>query len=102
MHILIVFAREPLPGRTKTRLCPPLDEDTAAALYECFLRDILDSVRQLTAVQPVVAYTPETAGPFFAAITPDIPTRLQHGDSLGERLDNAFRDTFGLTKDQRP
>jgi len=94
MRTLIVFAREPIPGRTKTRLCPPLDGDTAAALYECFLRDTLDRARQLPAIQPVVAYTPETAGPFFAALAPDIMARPQRGESLGERMDNAFREAL--------
>jgi glycosyltransferase A (GT-A) superfamily protein (DUF2064 family) len=43
---LITFAREPIAGRTKTRLCPPLDGATAAALCAWFLSDVLDTVRQ--------------------------------------------------------
>ncbi len=39
---LLLFAKIPVPGRVKTRLCPPLGPDQAAALSEAFLRDILE------------------------------------------------------------
>ena len=39
---LLVFAKVPQPGRVKTRLCPPLAPEQAAALYEAFLLDALD------------------------------------------------------------
>jgi glycosyltransferase A (GT-A) superfamily protein (DUF2064 family) len=54
MQTLIVFAREPIAGRTKTRLCPPLDGATAAGLYACFLRDVLDNMRQVPMSTPTV------------------------------------------------
>lgn len=37
---LVVMARAPIPGTCKTRLCPPLSPEDAAALYRCFLVDI--------------------------------------------------------------
>ena len=43
--MLIVVAKQPAAGQTKTRLCPPLTGETAAALYECFLRDTLAIMR---------------------------------------------------------
>jgi uncharacterized protein len=38
---LIVIAKEPLPGRCKTRLCPPLSPSDAASLAEAALADTL-------------------------------------------------------------
>jgi uncharacterized protein len=38
---LIVLAKEPLPGRVKTRLCPPCSPRTAAALAAAALADTL-------------------------------------------------------------
>lgn len=38
---LLVIAKRPAAGQTKTRLSPPLHPEQAAALYECFLRDTL-------------------------------------------------------------
>ncbi len=38
---LAVFAKLPRPGSVKTRMCPPLDWETAARLYEAMLDDVL-------------------------------------------------------------
>ena len=41
---LIVIAKAPAPGRSKTRLCPPCEPAQAAALAEAALHDTLDAV----------------------------------------------------------
>ena len=46
-NALIVVAKRPAPGKTKTRLSPPLTPELASALYECFLFDTLDQMRQV-------------------------------------------------------
>ena len=60
--VLLVVAKRPAPGRTKTRLTPPLTPEQAAALYECFLQDTLAIMRQVPGhvpgVEPVIAYYP--------------------------------------------
>jgi glycosyltransferase A (GT-A) superfamily protein (DUF2064 family) len=99
---LIVFAREPIPGRTKTRLCPPLDGATAAALYACFLRDTIDLARRIAGARALIAYTPESDAGFFARLALDLAARPQRGMGLGERMDNAFADTFAPSTDHRP
>lgn len=38
---LVVFAKVPRAGSVKTRMCPPLDWETAARLYEAMLGDVL-------------------------------------------------------------
>ena len=91
---LIVVAKRPAPGQTKTRLTPPLSAVHAAALYECFLRDTLDLIRETPDVQPVVAYLPDEARTYFAELAPDFEHILQEGDDLGTRLDSAM--TFYL------
>ncbi len=102
MRTLIIVAREPIPGQTKTRLCPPLDGTTAAALSACFLRDVLALVRQIPGVQPVIAYTPTSAAAYFAQLAPDIPAWPQHGANLGERLDNALQQALASTAAANP
>jgi rSAM/selenodomain-associated transferase 1 len=89
-NALIVVAKQPAPGQTKTRLTPPLSEEHAAALYECFLRDTLDLMRQIPDVQPVLAYLPHDAKAYFAELAPDFELILQEGHNLGTRLDNAL------------
>jgi uncharacterized protein len=92
MRTLITFAREPIDGRTKTRLCPPLDGELAAGLYACFLRDVLDTMRRVPDVRRIVAYTPDSRGAFFADLAPDFVAWPQRGAELGERMDQAFAD----------
>ena len=87
---LIVVAKRPAPGETKTRLAPPLSPEQAAALYECFLRDTLDLMRQIPDVQRVVAYLPAHAERYFSDLAPDFEHIPQQGPELGARLDNAL------------
>ncbi|MGW2523152.1 glycosyltransferase, partial [Streptomyces sp. NPDC001617] len=44
MTTLLVIAKEPLPGRVKTRLTPPFSPAEAAALAEAALGDTLRAV----------------------------------------------------------
>ncbi len=85
---LLVVAKQPVPGQTKTRLCPPLTPIQAADLYECFLLDTLDTMRRVQDVRRVIGYLPEDAESYFSRLAPDMGLVCQQGDSLGERLDN--------------
>ena len=89
---LIVVAKEPVAGKTKTRLSPSLRSQEATELYGCFLLDTLELVHRVEGVQPIIAYLPRSAEPFFRAIAPPgfdlVP---QEGADLGERLDNVLR-----------
>jgi rSAM/selenodomain-associated transferase 1 len=89
--VLIIFAKEPLPGEVKTRLCPPLSPQAAARLYGRFLEDVLEEMAGLPRIPVVLAYTPEAARPFFQNLaSPDTHLVAQAGKDLGERLQQAF------------
>jgi len=81
-----IMAKAPSPGTVKTRLCPPLREAEAAALYRCFLADKIAAVRTLSGAQPVIAYTPDEAQAEFAALAPGFALVPQAGPDLGARL----------------
>lgn len=87
---LLVIAKQPTPGQTKTRLTPELSPEQAAALYECLLADTLDLVRRVRGIQPMIAFLPAEAQAYFAALAPDFALVLQEGADLGERLDIAL------------
>jgi rSAM/selenodomain-associated transferase 1 len=88
---LIVVAKEPEAGRTKTRLSPPLSGEQAAALYRCFLLDTLELMLRVESARPILAYTPDEAEPFFRRFTPPgFELTRQVGADLGERLDNVL------------
>jgi rSAM/selenodomain-associated transferase 1 len=88
---LVVVAKEPSVGRTKTRLSPPLSGQQAAELYRCLLLDTLELMKRVEGVQPIIAYLPPEAEPFFRRIAPPgfdfVP---QVGADLGDRLDNVL------------
>jgi rSAM/selenodomain-associated transferase 1 len=87
-NALIVVAKRPTPGKTKTRLSPPLTPELSSALYECFLFDTLDQMRQVDEAQRVIAYLDERD--YFQRLAPDFELIPQEGHDLGERLDNAL------------
>lgn len=90
MNSLLAIAKQPTPGRTKTRLTPPLSRMAAAELYEAFLCDTLDLIRTVAGTLPVVLYLPDTAHAYFHSLAPDCLLLAQEGNDLGARLDNAF------------
>jgi uncharacterized protein len=89
-NALLVVAKRPFPGHTKTRLSPPLTPQEAANLYEHFLRDTLDVIRLVPGVQPIIAYLPQGEEAYFRSLAPDFVLLPQRGDNLGARLDNAL------------
>jgi uncharacterized protein len=89
-NALIVVAKRPAPGQTKTRLSPPLKPEQASALYECFLLDTLDHMRQVRDARHVIAYLPHNEQEYFHQFASDFELIPQEGADLGERLDHAL------------
>jgi len=92
---LIVVAKKPEPGFTKTRLCPPFTPQEAAQFYRCLMLDTLELVARVQGVEHCVAYAPVGARSYFQSLVPEgfslIP---QQGADLGERLANTLADRF--------
>ncbi|MBI1852773.1 MAG: TIGR04282 family arsenosugar biosynthesis glycosyltransferase [Planctomycetes bacterium] len=86
---LVLVAKEPVKGKVKTRLCPPLTPELAADLYRAFLEDLLGFWSAPRPFARFVAYTPAESRPYFERLTP-APIRCipQEGPGLAERLNN--------------
>jgi glycosyltransferase A (GT-A) superfamily protein (DUF2064 family) len=93
---LLLIAKRPTPGQTKTRLTPPLTVEQASALYEAFLRDTIDIVRAVPGVTRLINYFPVEADGYFGTLAPDFDLLPQVGDHLGERLDHALTHCLHL------
>ncbi len=68
---IAVMAKAPLPGRSKTRLIPPLDADGAAALSRAFLRDVTENIAEAGRRAPIagcVAYAPAGQEALFEGV----------------------------------
>lgn len=93
---LVVMAKKPTVGKTKTRLCPPLTRKEAADLYRCLLLDTLALMSRVEYVQPIVAHLPADAAPFFRRIAPAGFGFVRQAEAdLGERLDNVVQHCLG-------
>jgi glycosyltransferase A (GT-A) superfamily protein (DUF2064 family) len=83
---LLVMAKQPVPGRVKTRLVPPCSYEQAAALAEAALADTLHTVLTVPARRRVLVLDGRP-GPWLPAGFDVVP---QCGGSLDERLARAF------------
>lgn len=93
---IIVFAKAPVAGHCKTRLIPALGEQGAAALHAELVHHTLNTVTQ-AALSPVELWCADsTDHPFIAECSQRYPITLkqQHGEDLGKRMENAFRDVL--------
>jgi rSAM/selenodomain-associated transferase 1 len=89
---LVIVGKAPTPGRSKTRLVPPLHAQQAADLARAFLLDTVGlglrlGWERVTVVHPATAA--DSSG--LAALLPHgVQRRPQHGTGLGDALAGAF------------
>ncbi|MEU8546490.1 DUF2064 domain-containing protein [Streptomyces roseoverticillatus] len=88
---LLVIAKEPLPGRVKTRLSPPYEPAEAALLAEAALTDTLWAVRAVPARRRVLVLEGRP-GPW---LPPGFEVLPQCAGGLDERLAAAFAACTG-------
>jgi rSAM/selenodomain-associated transferase 1 len=93
--LLVVVAKEPVPGKVKTRFIPQLSPAEAAGLYRCSLHDRITEISALNGVDRAIAYTPEDARDTFTELSLDgFELFTQRGKGLGQRLNNIFQDNL--------
>ncbi|WP_306322750.1 MULTISPECIES: DUF2064 domain-containing protein [unclassified Streptomyces] len=88
---LLVIAKEPRPGRVKTRLTPPFTPQDAAGLAEAALADTLDAVAATPAARRVLVLD-GAPGPW---LPPGFEVVPQCAGGLDERLAAAFAACSG-------
>jgi len=95
LEAVVLMAKAPVPGRVKTRLCPPLAPAEAARLYACMLGDAAEEIssvgriaRYLFLDRPVAANTLRGA-PFSS-----FERFPQRGKDLGEKMWDAAATAF--------
>ncbi len=67
---LIIMAKEPKIGSTKTRLCPPLKFDEAANFYEALLWDTITMTAGIKEIDLAIAISPPESADYFKKISP--------------------------------
>jgi rSAM/selenodomain-associated transferase 1 len=84
---LLVIAKAPVPGRVKTRLCPPCTHEQAADVAAAALADTLAAASATPALRRTIVLCGQYEPPPGWQVVP------QRGDGLGARLANGFADT---------
>jgi uncharacterized protein len=99
---LVIFAKAPIPGQVKTRLCPPLTADEAATLHGSFVLDTLERTKAAVGKLKLpfdryLACSPSTMAVFFKIMEERQGVKLidQVGDDLGARMKQVFETMFG-------
>jgi hypothetical protein len=91
-RILALFAKAPVPGQVKTRLATTISLESAAALYEAMLLDILDQHETERDCARALWFAPADAREWFERVAPAGYRLLsQTGSSLAERMAALFR-----------
>jgi rSAM/selenodomain-associated transferase 1 len=95
---IAVMAKASLPGKTKTRLVPPLTFDEAAAFNTAFLRDVAANIAAAGQEAPIacyMAYGPPGSHPFFESIFPtDVGLIESWHPNFGDCLDTAIEQVL--------
>ena len=99
---LVIFAKAPIAGQVKTRLCPPLTPDEAATLHGSFVIDMLErtkvaAIKLKLPIDRYLACAPSSTLVFFQIMEERQSVKLidQVGDDLGARMEQAFATLFG-------
>ena len=91
---IIIFLRAPRKGTVKTRLACVLGDDTVLDLYMAFVRDVMTaSVKTDFPVR--LFFDPHDGGAEIRDhFQTSLPLHPQEGSDLGEKMGNAFMETF--------
>jgi len=89
---LLIIAKEPVPGRVKTRLTPPCTPGQAATLARAAIEDTLAAALATDPDTRRVLVLDGRPGPW---LPPGFDVLPQRGDGLAERLAAAFEDAGG-------
>ena len=81
---LLVIAKQPTPGRVKTRLVPPFTHEHAAAPAEAVLRDVDTAADAMTVAAQAPGSRFAARAREFAAVPPP-PCAGTRAGTLGER-----------------
>jgi len=89
---LLIFAKAPIPGRSKTRLAGKLGARGAARLHARLTRQTVTTALRAQLAPLQLWCAPSSTHGFFAACRRDYPLTLhrQHGIDLGRRMHHAL------------
>ncbi len=92
--VLLIFIKNPIAGKTKTRLAATVGNDEALRIYDLLLQHTRNQAAQLEAKR--LLYYSEFIDEEDDWEDTLFDKYVQWGDSLGKRMANAFDDAFSI------
>ena len=97
-NALLIIVKYPQAAKVKTRMYPQLSYEESAELYRAIVEDLLYSLRPAQGNSDydiIICFAPSAPGAAFEEWLNDPALyHAQKGKDLGEKLHNAFSDTF--------
>ena len=94
---VLAMAKEPVPGRVKTRLTPPFTPHVGAYLYEAMLSDTIDVLISLKEAKKYLFIEPQSSRYFDKFHVSGITIFPQSGRDLGEKMLGAVKLVMAQT-----
>jgi rSAM/selenodomain-associated transferase 1 len=94
--LLVVFARDPEPGRVKTRLAATIGFEQATSFYTAMVTDLLEMWMQQAASWNIEIHL-DCHSFFYERF--GFPTRVQQGEGLGDKI---YHSLFNGLRGSRP
>jgi len=88
---VVVFGREPISGRVKSRLAAGIGAEAAARVYGALLEHTLE-VARIGGARVVLSLADAPSGSWAGSL--DAAVEIQRGSDLGDRMEDAFARRF--------
>jgi uncharacterized protein len=92
--LILLFIKEPVAGRVKSRLSAFLGADAALDLYRSFVLDMLTSIEASGIPFRVCFHPPDAEAAIRQWLGGHLAYQPQEGDDVGERMEHAFTQVF--------
>ncbi|MFN3803276.1 TIGR04282 family arsenosugar biosynthesis glycosyltransferase [Belliella pelovolcani] len=97
---LIVFQKNPVLGKVKTRLAATVGEAKALEIYMLLLQHTYKVINQLEAIDTFIYFSDQVENDLEEIFVDRVKFNVQNGLDLGSRMKNAFEEIFQQGYDQ--
>ncbi len=91
---IILFVKYPEKGKVKTRLSARIGDETTLNLYRCFVSDLIGTLVNSRYTFKIAFSPPDSEEQIISWLGSEHTYTPQMGGDLGQRMENAFRETF--------
>ncbi len=91
-NLLLIFTKNPIPGKCKTRLAKDIGENSALEIYRYLLQHTANMAQKVKADKYIYYSENIEKNDYFEE--DKFRKKIQNGTDLGERMHNAFQEGF--------